>query len=396
MELTYNFTEYRYRFLKESKELSQASSKVSEFTRKRTLSGSELNRVEDTFLELIRQEVMHKKISIKDIILKCAGMSYEVYREEMKRLSREASSKVSEFTRKRTLSGSELNRVEDTFLELIRQEVMHKKISIKDIILKCAENEKIRKVSQEVESMRLELKKAKSGDILVYDIPAWCKEDQIIKLKQDKAEWKSRHSINLMMDDKMYWFRWFPASMKLSEIRDRFKFVAYKEIKEDLRTTLDMDILEYYKYQGWFYTKIIFIKGKKFIYAYFANQDNGSVNPDHLTENVDVGTSSSKESNEGSGSTLKYMEKDVKAIVARAIEEQIKEKEMIKENVNQSIDKRKFCSKKYKKANAKEKISSSSTVMTSVDEEEIVELVNRYRKGALPARSLEKGLGCLM
>ncbi|PKC59707.1 hypothetical protein RhiirA1_540328 [Rhizophagus irregularis] len=217
-----------------------------------------------------------------------------------------------------------------------------------------------------------------------------------LKLKQDKAEWKSRHSINLMMDDKMYWFRWFPASMKLSEIRDRFKFVAYKEIKEDLRTTLDMDILEYYKYQGWFYTKIIFIKGKKFIYAYFANQDNGSVNPDHLTENVDVGTSSSKESNEGSGSTLKYMEKDVKAIVARAIEEQIKEKEMIKENVNQSIDKRKFCSKKYKKANAKEKISSSSTVMTSVDEEEIVELVNRYRKGALPARSLEKGLGCLM
>ncbi|EXX70289.1 uncharacterized protein OCT59_016115 [Rhizophagus irregularis] len=64
---------------------------------------------------------------------------------------------------------------------------------------------------------------------------------------------------------------------------------------------------------------------------------SGSVNPDHLTENVDVGTSSSKESNEGSGSTLKYMEKDVKAIVARAIEEQIKEKEMIKENVNQSV-----------------------------------------------------------
>ena len=71
----------------------------------------------------------------------------------------------------------------------------------------------------------------------------------------------------------MYWFCWFPASMKLSEIRNRFKFVAYKEIKEDLRTASDMDILKYYKDQGWFYAKIIFIKGKRFMYAYFANQD---------------------------------------------------------------------------------------------------------------------------
>jgi len=114
------------------------------------------------------------------------------------------------------------------------------------------------------------------------------------------------------------------------------------------------------------------------------------------------------------------MEKDVKAIVSRAIEEQIKEKEMIKENVNKSV--REVCKmmglklgdidfsvsgvnkdrqtevlfKEIQKANAekmaKEKSSSPSMVMTSVDEEEIVELVNRYRKGALPARSLEKGL----
>uniref|UniRef100_U9TPH7 Uncharacterized protein n=1 Tax=Rhizophagus irregularis (strain DAOM 181602 / DAOM 197198 / MUCL 43194) TaxID=747089 RepID=U9TPH7_RHIID len=51
MESAYNCTEYKYRFLKESKELFQAGSKVLEFTRKRTLSGSELNIVEDTFLE---------------------------------------------------------------------------------------------------------------------------------------------------------------------------------------------------------------------------------------------------------------------------------------------------------------------------------------------------------
>ncbi|PKY61504.1 hypothetical protein RhiirA4_486573 [Rhizophagus irregularis] len=337
-------------------------------------------------------------------------MSYEVYREEMKRLSREEAQQQN-----REISHDVIKKVKEAKK---REQIILEK------------NEKIRKVSQEVESTRLELKKAKSGaknynkrkganrqkgvtkipvdqlpiekidtllyketviEILVYDIPARWKEDQIIKvfknlglvrkisiknqfkyksakilmhlkLEQDKAEWRSRHSINLMMDDKMYWFCWFSsASMKLSEIRDRFKFVAYKEIKEDLRTASNMDILEYYKDQGWFYAKIIFIKGKKFIYTYFANQNklekavvnslstglydvwiipqkkknfntfisSGSVNPNHVTENVDVETSSSKESNEGSSSALKYTEKDVKAIVSRAIEEQIKEKEMI-------------------------------------------------------------------
>ncbi|UZO08667.1 uncharacterized protein OCT59_028920 [Rhizophagus irregularis] len=52
-----------------------------------------------------------------------------------------------------------------------------------------------------------------------------------------------------------------------------FKFVTYKEIKEELRNHSDEKIKEFYKDQGWFFAKIIFIKGKRFIYTYFADQN---------------------------------------------------------------------------------------------------------------------------
>ncbi|RGB25522.1 hypothetical protein C1646_723551 [Rhizophagus diaphanus] len=62
--------------------------------------------------------------------------------------------------------------------------------------------------------------------------------------------------------------------MKLSDIRDRFKYAAYKEVKDELRQSSEEDILEYYKGKGeWFYAKVILIKGKRFLYAYFANED---------------------------------------------------------------------------------------------------------------------------
>ncbi|CAB4418680.1 unnamed protein product [Rhizophagus irregularis] len=165
------------------------------------------------------------------------------------------------------------------------------------------------------------------------------------------------------MEDKVYWFRWFPASMKLLEIRDRFKFVAYKEIKEDWRNLSEADILEKYKEQGgWFYAKVIFIKGKRYIYAYFANLDRlekavvDSLNMglqdawivpqkkknfntfissrndnSHLVNNKDdskesLGISSHKENS----SELKYTEKEVMEIVEKAIEDQLKEKEIFK------------------------------------------------------------------
>ncbi|GBC48012.2 hypothetical protein RhiirA1_490962 [Rhizophagus irregularis] len=51
--------------------------------------------------------------------------------------------------------------------------------------------------------------------------------------------------------------------------------------------------------------------------------------------------------------------------------------------------------KEIQKANAEkvvtEKVSKSSMVIEGVDEEEVVDVVNRYRKGALQTRYLEKG-----
>ncbi|PKY32144.1 hypothetical protein RhiirB3_450129 [Rhizophagus irregularis] len=247
----------------------------------------------------------------------------------------------------------------------------------------------------------------------------------------------------MKMEDKVYWFQWFPASMKLSEIRDRFKFVAYKEIKEDWRNLSEADILEKYKEQGgWFYAKVIFIKGKRYIYAYFANLDRlekavvdslsmglqdawivpqkkknfntfiSSRNDNsRLVNNNDdskesLGISSHKENS----SELKYTEKEVMEIVEKAIEDQLKEKEMFKENVSKTareiasmmglrIDNIDFSVssvnkdrqtevlfKEIQKANAEKLIneqkSKSPKVTPSVNEEEVVDLVNRYRKGA--------------
>ncbi|PKY62738.1 hypothetical protein RhiirA4_489781 [Rhizophagus irregularis] len=137
MESAYTFTEYRYRFLKESKETFKAGYRCPGFVKIKTSCGEEYNRVEGNFLEDIRKEVLNTKTHIKDIILKCASTSYEVYREEMKRLSRE-------------------------ILELQNWLWKVKEAERKEQII-LEKNEKIRKVSQDVESMRNELQKVKSS-----------------------------------------------------------------------------------------------------------------------------------------------------------------------------------------------------------------------------------------
>ncbi|PKB95047.1 hypothetical protein RhiirA5_476444 [Rhizophagus irregularis] len=140
MESAYNFTEYRYRFLKESKELLCAGFKGSKFGAGRERRDSETTRVEDIFLESIRKDVIHKKATIKEIILSCISTSYEVYREEMKRLSkevldlrhwlREAQQRNKELSCDMTKKIKEAERKEQIIVE---------------------KNERIRKVSQEVE-----------------------------------------------------------------------------------------------------------------------------------------------------------------------------------------------------------------------------------------------------
>ncbi|PKY59284.1 hypothetical protein RhiirA4_481883 [Rhizophagus irregularis] len=128
MESAYTFLEYRYRFLKESKESFKAGDKVPGVTKGRTSSRETYNLVEESFLKTIRQEVMRTKIKTKDIISRCASISYEVYREKTKRLLKEIV--------------KETERKEQIILE---------------------KNKRIRKVSQEVETTSSELKKVKSS-----------------------------------------------------------------------------------------------------------------------------------------------------------------------------------------------------------------------------------------
>ena len=89
MESAYNFTEYRYRLLKESWDKFRKGFKCQGFAKIRTPSGDEYNSVEGKFLEDINKEVLRTKTHTKDIILKCISASYDVYRDETQRMSRE-------------------------------------------------------------------------------------------------------------------------------------------------------------------------------------------------------------------------------------------------------------------------------------------------------------------
>ncbi|CAB4435093.1 unnamed protein product [Rhizophagus irregularis] len=90
-----------------------------------------------------------------------------------------------------------------------------------------------------------------------------------LNLKKGNDDWRSRAYISLLVEDRRYWFRWFQASLKLSEIKELYKFAAYKEIKEDLLKLSEEEIMNFYVEDGWFFGKTIFIKGKRYFYAYF-------------------------------------------------------------------------------------------------------------------------------
>ncbi|GBC27965.2 hypothetical protein GLOIN_2v1881393 [Rhizophagus irregularis DAOM 181602=DAOM 197198] len=121
MESAYKFTEYRYRFLKETKNLFSADSRI-------------------------RKDAVRRKEAISEIVLKCIATSFDVYIDEIKRLSWE-NSKLREELRKTShvmvRKGNEEKRKE----QIISQK-----------------NEQIRKISQKIEKTSLELKKAKTGN----------------------------------------------------------------------------------------------------------------------------------------------------------------------------------------------------------------------------------------
>ncbi|CAB4439240.1 unnamed protein product [Rhizophagus irregularis] len=344
-------------------------------------------------------------------------------------------------------------------------------------------NERIRKVSQEVESTRLELKKVKSNtknnrkrkgvdrqksvteiqvdqlpiekidtllynsmpiEILVYDIPARWKEEKIITVFKNlglvkrisiKTQFKyklAKMEIYLKKEQNSVECFQLPKSyQKLSEIREMYKFMAYKEIKEEWKNLTDKDIMEAYGDYGWFFGKTIYIKNKRFFYAYFANQlkleeaiaksielegiEGVCIIPqkkkkfDTFISNGKV-SSTSKPKDVSKDSEYIYTKKDMEETVAKVIEDKVKECEMMWKSVQQSVKKiikmmgwslsnfdldgsnvnkdrqTPILFEEIQKVNVEQVVVKEKVISLvsskSLDEEEIVDIIDKYRKNA--------------
>ncbi|CAB4435085.1 unnamed protein product [Rhizophagus irregularis] len=101
------------------------------------------NAVEGRLLEDLRKKVVQKQVTIKEIILGCVSTSFEVYNDEMKRLSNEVW-ELRNWLREAQQGKKNLSR------EL---EKKGKEVAAKErIILK--KDETIRKVSQDIQTTR--------------------------------------------------------------------------------------------------------------------------------------------------------------------------------------------------------------------------------------------------
>ncbi|RGB36421.1 hypothetical protein C1646_697348, partial [Rhizophagus diaphanus] len=105
----------------------------------------------------------------------------------------------------------------------------------------------------------------------------------------------------------------FPEYMKLSDIRERFKYTAYKEVKADLKDLTDEEILEFYK-------------GHEDCGSSMSSHMKGKDENKMVMDNIDKEEVSDKVSS-------KYSEDDMRRIVEKAIDDQVKEKELIREEL---------------------------------------------------------------
>lgn len=79
--------------------------------------------------------------------------------------------------------------------------------------------------------------------------------------------------MTFVIDNTKHSFRWFPGSTKLSDIREKYKYVTYTEVKEELKSVSEEEVLMHYSEYSWFFAKTIFIRGQRFVYAYFWDED---------------------------------------------------------------------------------------------------------------------------
>ncbi|CAB4420689.1 unnamed protein product [Rhizophagus irregularis] len=211
MSSEYKNIEYRYRFLKETAKNFNSGSRNAIYRQEREKKDNSLSRTEQNFLESIWKDSVHRKETIQDIVLKCSDTSFEIYRDEIKRLAWE-NSKLREELRQ-TSHVRDKNGKEGKQKERI--------ISQKD--------EQIRKISQELKDMSSELNKVKAGNHK--------KDDQPKKGK------KSRRSSNKKIREKIFEIPVLPEISKddplIEEARDIFFYDIPKFwSEEDVRTNL--------------------------------------------------------------------------------------------------------------------------------------------------------------
>ncbi|CAB4403152.1 unnamed protein product [Rhizophagus irregularis] len=146
MSSEYKNIEYRYRFLKETAKNFNSGSRNAIYRQEREKKENSLSRTEQNFLESIRKDSVHRKETIQDIVLKCSNTSFEIYRDEIKRLAwensklREELRQISHVKDKNSKEGKQ------------REQIISRK------------NEQIRKISQELKDMSSELNKVKAGN----------------------------------------------------------------------------------------------------------------------------------------------------------------------------------------------------------------------------------------
>ncbi|RGB36267.1 hypothetical protein C1646_758303 [Rhizophagus diaphanus] len=186
MELAYNFTEYRYRFLKEYQESAKVGFSSLKPSSKSGFHKEEITRLAESFLEKLQKTIVQEKE---------AGQLNKVLSHDMEKKDKEAEKK-------------------------------------EQIILE--KDEKIRKFSQEVETTR-------PFEILLYAISACWNDDKIITVFKN-----------------------------LGLVKKQIK----RFVKEDLKNLTDNEIMDYYERYGWFFGKVIYIKQKRYFYAYFCRQSS--------------------------------------------------------------------------------------------------------------------------
>ncbi|CAB4441579.1 unnamed protein product [Rhizophagus irregularis] len=211
MSSEYKNTEYRYRFLKETAKNFNSGSRRTENCQEKEQRKKSISRTEQNFLESIRKDMIHRKETIKEIVLKCSDTSFEIYKDEIKRFAWE-NLKLRE----------ELWKVDHMIDRKGNEEKRQERII-------SQKNEQIRKISKELEKTSSELNKVKTGNHKM--------DDQIKKGK------KSNRSSNKKKWEKIFEIPVLPEISEDDPKIEKARDIIFYDIpkywsEEEIRTNL--------------------------------------------------------------------------------------------------------------------------------------------------------------